>query len=136
MVVSCAQCCSVNISVLVPATLSDTPVWDHLSSEEACLLVAAHLGKTQRPAVPKVTLPQLYPHIAPSEPRPWPDKALPGTEDDNNKGSWTFKDQNVAAHLIRNSIGRGDEERWQQLLSLKGVAARNMRDDQTVRLVI
>ena len=50
-------------------------------------------------------------------------------------GEWTFEDENVSSHLIRNAFGGGDEDRVRQLVSIPNGLARNYRDDVTCTVV-
>lgn len=106
-------------------------VWDLISSEEAALLVSAHLAQTHRPDVPKNVLPHLHPFLPPSGTRPYPVDDLPGTTPKNGKGVWAFRDDNAATHLLRNCLGRGDEWERRRLLSMKDGMVKSLRDDIT-----
>ena len=126
-------------------------MWDRLTSEEAVILVAEHLNRTQGSCsgsdhsvqtkeaahIPKAELPlkeafkSLMESDNASAPRPYPASDLPGSAARSN-GNWTFKDDNAATHLVRNSIGDGDEKVRRQLMSAVGDAGvRDARDDVT-----
>jgi pyruvate dehydrogenase phosphatase len=102
-----------------------------LTSEEAVLLVAAHLEKYTG-SIPKADLPKKFSLLPPAkaEDRPYPAQPLPGTAG-RDKGNWMFEDTNASTLLIRNAIGDGDAELRSMVLSLNGAEARDLRDDMT-----
>ena len=103
-------------------------VWARMTSEEASLILSAHLADpTPSPkSVTKSHLPLLHPYAAAKGPRPWPAEDLPGTKEGDENDTWTFADKNAALHLIRNSLGPGntDERKWRLSADL-----RKYRDD-------
>lgn len=52
-----------------------------------------------------------------------------------SEGSWSFKDENLSVHLIRNAIGGGDEMAFRRSLSIPAPYSRRHRDDITVTVV-
>lgn len=122
-------------------------VWDRMSSEEATLLISAHVAHPHHPDVSKTTLPSLFPQAPPTADHPWPVQPLPGSTPEQqkeyvfkstsaeNRGSWAFEDTNAATHLIRNSLGGNDRDLRTKILSCKGDHSRQMRDDITATFV-
>ena len=106
-------------------------VWDQLSSEEATLLLSAHLSHPHNPDIAKTILPQQFPYVPPVGKRPYPIEDLPGTVPENSAGSWVFEDDNAATHLIRNCLGRGDRWAMGKMISMTDGLLRAMRDDIT-----
>ena len=49
--------------------------------------------------------------------------------------SWAFVDDNVSAHLIRNALGGGDEDKLRKILSIPAPYSRRWRDDITVTVI-
>ena len=110
-------------------------MWDMLSSEEACLLLAAYYDRPLRDPISKTELPHLYPFTLPlkGSRKPYPAEPLPGTTGVYSKGEWVFKgDDNAATHLIRNGLGRGSDWERQRFLSLTPPWSRKYRDDTSV----
>ena len=93
-------------------------VSDGLSSEEVALLIAAKRSQagldqvvSKSELAQQITLETL-------EPRPYPAQALPGTTEANSKGTWTLTDDNLATMVLRNAMGKGDEELGRRLMSM------------------
>lgn len=107
-------------------------MWDRITSEEACLLVAAHRQHPHHSNIPKSFLPSLFPLRPPSIPRPYPAQAVPGARG-TIEGEWVFMDDNAATHLIRNGLGsRGwCEDTRRRVLSMEGGFVKTQRDDTT-----
>ena len=144
------------ISLLIHIIL----VWDRMTSEEAVLLTAAYMkhkqcdlslgtmvvsehknsgdgdgpNVLQDRLIPKTDLPNIQglqqTNRFHSRDTTYPDEDLPGTAD-RIKGNWVFDDSNAATHIIRNSVGDGDEMIRRQMMSAVGMGARNARDDIT-----
>lgn len=74
-----------------------------MTSEEASLLVSAHLSHPDAPDTPKPLLTLIHPYAPPTHPRPYPAETLPG-EEGRDEGSWVFEDVNAATHLMRNGL--------------------------------
>lgn len=104
-------------------------VWERMTSEEATLLIAAQTATSGE--VNKSALPQRFSFNEPSQDRPYPAEDLPGTTPLNSQGTWTFKDDNSALHLIRNCLGPGDGFERRHLLSMRTPYVRAFRDDIT-----
>jgi pyruvate dehydrogenase phosphatase len=104
-----------------------------MTSEEAILLVAAALEGEQG-KVPKGDLAASIP-FEHSQHRPYPAEDLPGTTALGRSGTWSFQDDHLSLHLIRNALGRGDGRERQRLLSMKDNGHRLFRDDITVTFV-
>lgn len=110
-------------------------MWGTLSYEEVALLTSARIDDRRASpdtTVPRSLLPNLYPQTAPHLPRPYPAEDLPGTTPRTADGKWDFKDENLATHLIRNGLGRGDEWERRHVMSIKGPASRSFKDDTSV----
>ena len=80
--------------------------------------------------MPKSALPNLVPTTSGSQ----------GVNGKNKRGAskeglWTFADDNLSAHLIRNAFGGGEEMALRRLLSIPAPHARRYRDDVTVTVV-
>ena len=106
-------------------------MWDLISSEEAVLLTAAHSMHANHPPISKKTLAKLFPQVL-AEDRPYPAEDMPGTTLKNSHGSWVFKDDNPAVHLIRNAVGYGDQWLMRLFLSMNDGLVRSVRDDISV----
>ncbi|CAD6583353.1 MAG: hypothetical protein TREMPRED_003530 [Tremellales sp. Tagirdzhanova-0007] len=94
-----------DFSCLIEGQCKETtsPVWDRLTSEEAALLISAHLVHPNHPDVTKSVLPIIFPQFPPSRPRLYPAPKFPG----------------------------GDKKLCRQMLSIKGARTRDMKDDIT-----
>ncbi|WVW84270.1 hypothetical protein I302_106300 [Kwoniella bestiolae CBS 10118] len=111
--------------------LATDGIWDRLTSEEAVLLTAAYRDEPSQGDVAKTDLAKKYPMMSPSEPRPFPAQDLPGMST-RTEGTWSFDgDADAGTHLIRNVLGGADREWRRQVLSMRELAARQMRDDLT-----
>lgn len=113
--------------------LATDGLWDQLSSEEVVALVGGHLGGLSG-VVPKKDLTELVPTRV-SETA----QTVEGKDKSNRKevvdGQWTFVDENVSTHLIRNAFGGADQMKLRKLLSIPAPLSRNYRDDVTVTVV-
>lgn len=108
-------------------------VWDGMTANEAVLLVAAHMDQPVRDDVRKARLAEEYRLVdLPDVGQPYQGEPLPNLAVQQAEGVWSFRDENAALHLLRNSLGHGDEWVRRRLLSLRGDAARQYRDDTTV----
>jgi len=110
--------------------LATDGLWDTLSSQDACALVAGHLSGV-RGVVPKRELESQLKLSVGAKGVEGKDKARPGKDE----GSWTFKDENLATHLVRNAFGSGSERRLRELMSIPPPLARSYRDDTTVTVL-
>lgn len=111
-----------------------------MTSEEAVQLAAAHMKKNdikrhltqveeESGSISKHHLNELI-KVRPSNNRPWPIEALPGTAERTAAyctDKWALKDENAATHLIRNTHLGGDELMWQRMMSTDA----ELRDDTT-----
>ena len=104
-----------------------------MTSEEAALLVAAHLQQPYQQPVAKTLLPHRVRFHPPTIPRPFPAEPVPGSRE-KREGAWVFMDENASTHLIRNTLGsRGwEEETRRKVLSMSDGWVKDMRDDSTV----
>jgi pyruvate dehydrogenase phosphatase len=104
-----------------------------MTVNEAVQLTAAHMEDPIRDDTSKASLAERYKLVdLPETVEPYQGEPLPGTMATQYQGSWSFHDENAALHLLRNSLGHGDEWARHRLLSLCGDAARQYRDDRTV----
>lgn len=56
----------------------------------------------------------------------------PRAKGDELEGNWVYQDENAATHLIRNAFGASQYVATvHQMLSMKGLPARDFRDDVT-----
>ena len=111
--------------------LATDGLWDRLSSQEACALVAGHLAGF-RGAVPKQELESQLKLSIGTRGIEGKDK---GQKDKRESSSWMFRDENLATHLARNAFGQGNEQKLRELLSIPAPLARSYRDDITVTVV-
>jgi pyruvate dehydrogenase phosphatase len=109
--------------------LATDGLWDKLSSEDVVALVGGHL-KGLKGVIPKTALPELVPTTSGAPTVEGKDK-----QRNNIRGSWSFEDENVSSHLIRNAFGGGDVEGLRRLMSIPAPFARSHRDDTTVTVV-
>ena len=118
-----------NLRFLILAT---DGLWDTLSSQDACALVAGHLAGLRGP-VPKRELESRLRLTVGAQGVEGKDKKRPNSA--KTEGSWIFKDANLATHLVRNALGAGNEQRLRELMSIPAPLARSYRDDTTVTVV-
>lgn len=111
--------------------LATDGLWDEISSQDACTLVAGHLAGL-RGTVPKKDLAEQVKLNTMSD-------GIDGKEKKENKqdltGSWLFKDDNIATHLLRNALGGGDPAKLQRLVSIPAPFSRRFRDDITITVI-
>ncbi|KAF8580600.1 protein serine/threonine phosphatase 2C [Ramaria rubella] len=112
--------------------LATDGLWDTLSSQDACALVAGHLAGL-RGTVPKQELEGQLNLTVGTQGIEGKDKGQASKAKDGE--SWQFKDMNLATHLVRNAFGGGDEQRLRELMSIPPPLARSYRDDITVTVV-
>jgi pyruvate dehydrogenase phosphatase len=103
--------------------LATDGLWDELSSKEVVALVSGHLNGL-RGSVTKgsITINSL------GETQPSRYNGGP------SKPNWIFKDENIAAHLIRNAFASTSEnsDQLERLLSIPSPLSRRYRDDTSV----
>ncbi|KAJ9097050.1 hypothetical protein QFC20_006292 [Naganishia adeliensis] len=108
-------------------------LWDFLSSEEAVGLVASHLTHPYHEPIPrKIVQSELL------EQSPGSSALCPGprAKEDELDGDWVYQDGNAATHLIRNAFGASQHVGTiYEMLSLKGLPARDFRDDVTCSVI-
>ncbi|KAG1752545.1 phosphatase 2C-like domain-containing protein [Suillus paluster] len=109
--------------------LATDGLWDKLSSEDVVALVGGHL-KGLKGVVSKRALPDLVPTTSGAPTVEGKDKKR-----NNSSGSWSFEEENISSHLIRNAFGGGDAEDLRKLMSIPAPLARSYRDDTTVTVV-
>lgn len=109
--------------------LATDGLWDKLSSEDVVALVGGHL-RGLKGVVSKTALPEFVPTTSGAPTVEGKDKKR-----NSSSGSWSFEDENVSSHLIRNAFGGGDAEGLRKLMSIPAPTARSYRDDTTVTVV-
>ncbi|KZW04361.1 protein serine/threonine phosphatase 2C [Exidia glandulosa HHB12029] len=110
--------------------LATDGLWDELSSSEVVALVGAHLRGTRGP-VPKA---ELAGSLAEGGNLGLDGKQIqrkPYTAGE----SWTFEDENLSTHLIRNALGGGNAMELRKSMSIPAPHSRRFRDDITVTVV-
>ena len=117
-------------SALRFVVLATDGLWDELTSEEVVALVGGHLAGLKG-KVSKAALPGLVRTSAGAPTINGKDSLRKRSRSD----AWSFVDENVSAHLIRNAFGGADEQQLRRLLSIPAPYARNHRDDITVTVV-
>jgi pyruvate dehydrogenase phosphatase len=110
--------------------LATDGLWDQLTSEQVVSLVGGHLAGLKG-EVPKLKLLDLVRTSSGSPTVEGKDKK----QDEALEGAWTFVDENVSTHLIRNALGGADEQRLRRLLSIPAPHSRSRRDDITVTVL-
>lgn len=140
--------------------LATDGLWDLLSNEEAVGLVAGHLAGVQGtvrasdlqrmcfepargPAPPKT---KPAPPGAPPTPPPTPPAKAPADIDNgshhplmrspNHLQTFTFQDDNLSTHLVRNALGGAARDRVAGLLAIPAPESRRYRDDITVNVIL
>ncbi|GJJ07170.1 hypothetical protein Clacol_001370 [Clathrus columnatus] len=119
--------------------LATDGLWDVMSSEEACALVAGHLSGL-RGRINKRDLPEkLGGKITVESGGVTKSGETVQTENgrEEEKGRWTFSEAdegNIAKHLIRNALG-GESRKVREMLSIPSPLSRNFRDDISVIVV-
>lgn len=112
--------------------LATDGLWDQLSNEDAVALVAGHLsghrGSTPSNKLKKV-VPTIEDHTSKTS------APLPHTSKAAKNVKWSFKDESLGMHLIRNALGGEDEGAIRQLLSIPAPFSRRFRDDITVAVI-
>ncbi|KAJ3722606.1 protein serine/threonine phosphatase 2C [Lentinula raphanica] len=112
--------------------LATDGLWDVLTPEEVVSLVGGHLAGLKG-TIPKTTVSSLVPtSIANAGVDGKAGKQLTRP---TKQGSWTFVDDNLSTHLIRNAVGGGDEMELRKLMSIPAGMSRSYRDDITVTVV-
>jgi len=111
--------------------LATDGLWDTISSQDACALVAGYLVGL-RGTIPKK---ELHDRLKLSTSTEGIDGKRPREKGGNEAGTWEFKDDNVATHLLRNALGGGNDEQLRQLMSISAPLARSYRDDTTITVV-
>ncbi|KAL4076195.1 phosphatase 2C-like domain-containing protein [Scleroderma yunnanense] len=116
--------------------LATDGLWDKLSSEEVVALVGGALQGLSG-TIPKIELSSLVP-TAPGSTSTVEGKDKHTLKDMDKKqdGSWSFDDDNLSVHLIRNAFGGGDRHAVKTLMSIPYPHARRYRDDTTVTVVV
>lgn len=109
--------------------LATDGLWDKLSSEEVVALVGGHL-KGLKGTVSKSRLQTLAPTSSGS-----PTVEGKDMKRGNAEGSWSFQDDELSVHLIRNAFGGGDRFALRKLVSIPSPFARRYRDDTTVSVI-
>lgn len=115
--------------------LATDGLWDRLSSEEVVALVGGALGGV-RGSVSKAGLSARVPTSS------GPSSTVEGKEkkDSNDaaqtEGTWSFNDENLSVHLIRNAFGGGDANAVRRVMSISSPHARRYRDDVTVTVIV
>ncbi|KAF9006600.1 phophatase 2C family protein [Cyathus striatus] len=110
--------------------LATDGLWDQLSNEEVVGLVGGYFSGLKG-AIPKSELPTLIPTVTGAA-------GVDGKRQRTKKsgeGLWSFTDDNLSAHLIRNAFGGGDEMTLRKMLSIPAPYSRRYRDDVTVTIV-
>jgi pyruvate dehydrogenase phosphatase len=110
--------------------LATDGLWDELSSEDAVALVGGYFAGLKG-TISKSSLPALVPTTV----GPPTVQGKEETKENAQEGSWAFVDDNVSAHLIRNALGGGDEDKLRKVLSIPAPHSRAWRDDVTVTVV-
>ncbi|KAI9467151.1 phosphatase 2C-like domain-containing protein, partial [Lactarius psammicola] len=118
---------SFSLKFLVLAT---DGLWDELSSEEVVALVGGYLSGLKG-TIPKSSLQTLVPTTTGSPTV----EGKEHTKGSTHQSSWTFVDDNVSAHLIRNAFGGGNEDELRRILSIPAPHSRRWRDDITVTVI-
>lgn len=126
-------------------------LWDLMSNEEAVSLVAGHLAGIRNPM--RADILQRMCFESPSK-APEPSAALaqptasspasdepqgpshPLLKSPSNMQSFTFEDDNLSTHLIRNALGGAARERVAGLLAIPSPESRRYRDDITVNVIL
>ncbi|WFD26133.1 [pyruvate dehydrogenase (acetyl-transferring)]-phosphatase [Malassezia nana] len=126
-------------------------LWDLMSNEEAVSLVAGHLAGI-RGTVRAADLQQMCFESskqtgaqsnqmvvpAPTSTTPSPDPSVPHhplLKSPNHIPAFTFEDDNLSTHLVRNALGGAARERVAGLLAIPSPESRRYRDDITVKYV-
>lgn len=123
--------------------LATDGLWDVISSEDACALVAGHLSGL-RGRIRKRDLPErLGGKITVQSGGMTKAGEKTDAVDNNNlsaaaaKGNWMFSEAdegNIAKHLIRNALG-GESRQVREMLSIPPPISRSFRDDISVVVV-
>ncbi|PKI84239.1 [pyruvate dehydrogenase (acetyl-transferring)]-phosphatase [Malassezia vespertilionis] len=117
-------------------------LWDLMSNQEAVGLVAGHLAGI-RGTVRAADLQQRC--FQPATPAPAPATSEraedekpqhPLNKSPNHLQSFTFEDDNLSTHLLRNAFGGAARERVQGLLAIPSPESRRYRDDITVNVIL
>jgi len=111
--------------------LATDGLWDTISSKDACALVAGYLSGLKG-TIPKDKLIEKLNLSVKAE---GVDGKKKREKTGDQTGSWVFKDNNIATHLLRNAVGGGNDEILRQLVSIPPPLARNYRDDTTITVI-
>ncbi|KZT39594.1 protein serine/threonine phosphatase 2C [Sistotremastrum suecicum HHB10207 ss-3] len=112
--------------------LATDGLWDRLSSAQVVSLVSGYLAGV-RGTIPRSTLPVVVANAGVEG------KAHKPSENDEGlqRGTWVFQDDNLATHLLRNSLlgPGGNEDELRKLVSIPPPLARSFRDDTSITVV-
>lgn len=114
--------------------LATDGLYDCLSSEEVVALVAGHLDglkgeKSKSEVLGRLQKSEAFNQAAPPSPHK--------PKEDREKGKrFTFEDQNLGTHLVRNALGGAQQEHVTALLSIPPPYSRRYRDDITVNVLL
>ncbi|KAI6130318.1 phosphatase 2C-like domain-containing protein [Pisolithus croceorrhizus] len=115
--------------------LATDGLWDRLTSEEVVSLVGGALqGLTG--TVSRSELCTLAPTSSGSVSTVEGKGQRLKDDDHVQANSWSFGDDNLGVHLIRNAFGGGDQHALRRLMSIPYPHARRYRDDTTVTVVV
>jgi pyruvate dehydrogenase phosphatase len=109
--------------------LATDGLWDELTSHEVVALVGGFLAGT-RGNISSDSLSKIVPVSDGSLGVDGKEKRKQRRDD-----TWTFVDDNVSTHLIRNAFGGGNETKLRQMISIPAPYSRRYRDDITVTVI-
>lgn len=112
--------------------LATDGLWDELSSAEAVALVGGHISG-YRGSIPSAKLMKQVPTLEDHKSKT--SSPLPHSAANNKNVKWSFKDESLGMHLIRNAVGGDDEVAIRQSLSIPAPFSRRFRDDITVAVI-
>ena len=76
------------------------------------------------------------PAETPKEPEPTAGAHHPLHKSPNHLQMFTFEDDNLSTHLVRNALGGGARDRVAGLLAIPAPESRRYRDDITVNVIL
>ncbi|KAK0531807.1 hypothetical protein OC835_003545 [Tilletia horrida] len=128
-------------------------LWDMLENEEVGALVAGHLDRVRGTVLasslhdavytPRKALQSSSPQSPPLQPSPQgqqqqqqQQRSHPLSKAPANLRAYTFEDDNLSTHLVRNALGGANRDRVAGLLAIPSPESRWYRDDITVNVIL
>jgi len=113
--------------------LATDGLWERLDSEEVVGLVGAWLDGVRTPLSRKVVMSRV---TLPPNPKPTGSPPTKSSGQDSRNRTFSFEDDNLSTHVIRNALGGANQQLLSALLSIPAPLSRRYRDDITVTVIL